>query len=319
MDDHPVTSPVAHRIWTKAWTIRAKYYFLIGKLAGLGASLKKDELFVVLRRLAEVRDRVAQISLTIIEGFGVAAPCLAPVIQAAYNVAVDCLSPFTCAACSVRSCSQRTPVTAAEVQENNSDFELPEACPIHNTDTSVDESAVQPDEQIIEDLSFTVNRTQNLENETSSKNIVAAGRVNDNMALGLVAKNEVSNIGGCCGSIVSLSRCRVNAKGRQKNAGTSVVKGKLGAAVCHQVGIQRGGKKRKRRGNTLRKIPPLTHPSASSVAMMVARSGASIGAKGCGMLVTLASFIGSAVATWTGGSSVKLRKRRLRRRRRREC
>ncbi len=49
-----VTHPEACHIWTHIWTIRAKYFFLVSSLAGLGAPLTKEEQIVVLRRLAEV-------------------------------------------------------------------------------------------------------------------------------------------------------------------------------------------------------------------------------------------------------------------------
>ncbi len=39
LNDYLVAPPAAHHIWTKVRTIRAKYYFLLGKLAGLGAHL----------------------------------------------------------------------------------------------------------------------------------------------------------------------------------------------------------------------------------------------------------------------------------------
>ncbi len=65
----------------------------------------KEERIAVLGRLASVRDHAVQISLTVFEGSGVAAPFLSSVIRAAYYVVVNYLSPFTCVACRVGSLS----------------------------------------------------------------------------------------------------------------------------------------------------------------------------------------------------------------------
>ncbi len=212
LKDDIVTPPEACHIWAQTWTIRAKYFFLVSSLAGLGAPLTKEEQIVVLRRQAEVRHHAAQVSHTIFGASRVGPSCFVLVIHAAYNVAIEYLSPVTCAICGARSSSRETSVAVAEIQENNNNLELPDAYPMCNVDSSAEESTVRLVQQYAHDPSLAMDQPENLETEPSSvKDGVAAAGVGDGVVQSSALRNEGYSSGVGCSTVKASRSCRASA------------------------------------------------------------------------------------------------------------